>query len=58
MVSPSNGYDAKGLLKQAIRFEEDPVMFMESEQMYGDKSDIPDDEYYIELGKSGCKEGW
>src|SRR5574343_1088158 len=31
VVSPSNGYDAKGLLKQAIRFEEDPVMFMESE---------------------------
>ena len=55
VVSPSTGYDAKGLLKQAIRFEEDPVMFMESEQMYGDKSDIPDDEYYIELGKADVK---
>src|SRR6187431_3691740 len=32
VVSPSNGYDAKGLLKQAIRYEEDPVMYMESEQ--------------------------
>ncbi|MFX9197048.1 alpha-ketoacid dehydrogenase subunit beta, partial [Acinetobacter baumannii] len=37
VVSPSNGYDAKGLLKQAIRYEEDPVIFMESEVMYGDK---------------------
>jgi len=52
VVSPSNGYDAKGLLKQAIRYEEDPVIFMESEVMYGDKSDIPEEEYYIELGKS------
>ncbi len=55
VVSPSNGYDAKGLLKQAIRFEEDPVMFMESEQMYGDKSDVPEEEYYIELGKADVK---
>lgn len=55
VVSPSNGYDAKGLLKQAIRFEEDPVMFMESEQMYGDKSDVPDEEYYIPLGKADVK---
>jgi pyruvate dehydrogenase E1 component beta subunit len=52
VISPSNGYDAKGLLKQAIRYEEDPVIFMESEVMYGDKSDIPDEEYYIELGKA------
>lgn len=55
VVSPSNGYDAKGLLKQAIRYEEDPVMFMESEQMYGDKSDVPEEEYYIELGKADVK---
>ena len=55
VVSPSNGHDAKGLLKQAIRFEEDPVMFMESEQMYGDKSEVPDEEYYIELGKADVK---
>jgi pyruvate dehydrogenase E1 component beta subunit len=52
VVSPSNGYDAKGLLKQAIRYEEDPVIFMESEVSYGDKSDIPEEEYYIELGKA------
>jgi pyruvate dehydrogenase E1 component beta subunit len=55
VVSVSNGYDAKGLLKQAIRYEEDPVVFMESEVMYGDKSEIPDEEYYIELGKAAVK---
>jgi pyruvate dehydrogenase E1 component beta subunit len=55
VVSPSNGYDAKGLLKQAIRFEEDPIIFMESEVMYGDKCDIPDEEYYIPLGKADVK---
>jgi pyruvate dehydrogenase E1 component beta subunit len=52
VVSPSNGYDSKGLLKQAIRYEEDPVIFMESEVMYGDKSEVPEEEYYIELGKA------
>jgi pyruvate dehydrogenase E1 component beta subunit len=55
VVSPSNGYDAKGLLKQAIRYEEDPVIFMEAEVGYGDKSDVPDEEYYIELGKADIK---
>lgn len=55
VVSPSNGYDAKGLLKQSIRYEEDPVVFMESEVMYGDKSEVPEDEYYIELGKADVK---
>ncbi len=55
VVSPSNGYDAKGLLKQAIRYEEDPVIFMESEVMYGDKMEIPEEEYYIELGKAAVK---
>src|ERR1700712_2293480 len=55
VVSVSNGYDAKGLLKQAIRYEEDPVIFMESEVSYGDKSDIPEEEYYIPLGKADVK---
>jgi len=55
VVSPSNGYDAKGLLKQSIRYEEDPVIFMESEVMYGEKSDVPEEEYYIELGKADVK---
>ncbi len=55
VVSTSNAYDAKGLLKQAIRYEEDPVIFMESEVMYGDKMEVPDEEYYIELGKADVK---
>lgn len=55
VVSPSNPYDAKGLLKQAIRFEEDPVIFMESEVMYGDKGEVPEEEYYIPLGKADVK---
>jgi len=55
VVSPSNGYDAKGLLKQAIRYEEDPIIFMESEVMYGEKSEVPEEEYYIPLGKADVK---
>lgn len=55
VVSPSNAYDAKGLLKQAIRYEEDPVMFMEAEVAYGDKVEVPDEEYYIPLGKADVK---
>ncbi|MEI6947794.1 pyruvate dehydrogenase complex E1 component subunit beta [Paraflavisolibacter sp. H34] len=55
VVAPSNGYDGKGLLKQAIRFEEDPVCFLESELSYGDKSEVPEEEYYIELGKADVK---
>jgi pyruvate dehydrogenase E1 component beta subunit len=55
VVSPSNGYDAKGLLKQAIRYEEDPIIFMESEVTYGDKSEVPEEEYYIPLGKADVK---
>lgn len=55
VVSPSTPYDAKGLLKQSIRYEEDPVMFMESEVMYGDKGGVPEEEYYIPLGKADVK---
>lgn len=55
VVSPSNGYDAKGLMKQAIRYEEDPVMFMEGEVSYGDKNEVPEEEYYIPLGKCDVK---
>jgi pyruvate dehydrogenase E1 component beta subunit len=55
VVSPSNGYDGKGLLKQAIRYEEDPVIFFESELMYGEKSEVPEEEYYIEIGKADVK---
>jgi len=55
VVSTSDGYDAKGLLKQSIRYEEDPVIFMESEVSYGEKSEVPEQEYYIELGKAAVK---
>ena len=51
VISPSNGYDAKGLLKAAIR-DENPVIFMESEVMYGDNCELPDEEYIIEIGKA------
>lgn len=50
VVVPSNPYDAKGLLKTAIR-DNDPVIFMESEQMYGDKGVVPEEEYLIPIGK-------
>jgi pyruvate dehydrogenase E1 component beta subunit len=51
---PSNPYDAKGLLKSAIR-DNDPVVFMESEQMYGDKGEVPEGEYTIPLGVADIK---
>jgi len=54
VVVPSNPYDAKGLLKSAIR-DDDPVIFMESEQMYGDKGEIPEDEYTLPLGVADIK---
>lgn len=54
VVVPSNPYDAKGLLKSAIR-DNDPVIFMESEQMYGDKGEIPVEEYTIPLGLADVK---
>jgi pyruvate dehydrogenase E1 component beta subunit len=49
VVVPSNPADAKGLLKSAIR-DNDPVIFMESEQMYGDKGEVPEGEYIIPIG--------
>lgn len=54
VVVPSNPYDAKGLLKAAIR-DNDPVIFMESEQMYGDKGGVPESEYIIPLGIADVK---
>ena len=54
VVVPSNPYDAKGLLKTAIQ-DNDPVIFMESEQMYGDKMEIPEEEYYLPIGKADVK---
>ncbi|HLS31673.1 MAG TPA: pyruvate dehydrogenase complex E1 component subunit beta, partial [Flavobacteriaceae bacterium] len=54
VIVPSNPYDAKGLLKSAIR-DDDPVIFMESEQMYGDKEEVPEEEYTIPIGKADIK---
>jgi pyruvate dehydrogenase E1 component beta subunit len=51
VISVSNPADAKGLLKSAIR-DNDPVIFMESEVMYGDKGMIPEEEYLIPIGKA------
>ena len=54
VIVPSNPYDAKGLLKSAIR-DNDPVIFMESEQMYGDKGEVPEGEYTLPLGVADIK---
>lgn len=51
VVVPSNPYYAKGLLKSSIR-DNDPVIFMESELMYGDKGEVPQEEYLIPIGKA------
>lgn len=57
VVVPSNPYDAKGLLKTSIR-DENPVIFMESELMYGDKGEVPEEEYLLEIGQANVvKEG-
>ncbi len=57
VVVPSNPKDAKGLLKTSIR-DNDPVIFMESELMYGDKGEVPENEYLIPIGVADVvKEG-
>lgn len=54
VITPSNPADAKGLLKSAIR-DEDPIVFLESEKMYGDKGEIPEGEYLIPIGVADVK---
>ena len=54
VIVPSNPYDAKGLLKAAIR-DDDPIIFMESEQMYGDKGEVPEGEYILPIGVADIK---
>ena len=54
VVVPANPYDAKGLLKSAIR-DNDPVIFMESELMYGDKGQVPEEEYLLPIGIADVK---
>ena len=51
VVVPSNAYDAKGLMKSAIR-DNDPVMFMENTILYGETMEVPDGEYLVPLGKA------
>lgn len=54
VLTPSNPYDAKGLLKAAIR-DNDPVVFLESEKMYGDKGEVPEGEYIVPIGQANVK---
>jgi pyruvate dehydrogenase E1 component beta subunit len=54
VVCPATAYDAKGLLKTAIR-DNDPVLFMENTILYNDKSDVPTEEYLIPLGRADVK---
>ena len=54
VISVSNPYDAKGLLKSAIR-DDDPVMFMECEVLYGEKGEVPEEEYLVPIGKAFVK---
>jgi len=51
VVVPSNPHDAKGLLKSSIR-DNDPTIFMESELMYGDKGEVPEEEYLLPIGEA------
>ena len=54
VVVPATAYDAKGLLKSAIR-DNDPVFFLENTILYGDKGEVPEAEYVIPLGKADLK---
>jgi pyruvate dehydrogenase E1 component beta subunit len=51
IIAPSNAYDAKGLLKSAIR-NNNPVLFLENELSYGEKMEIPTEEYLVPIGKA------
>ncbi len=54
VVSAATAYDAKGLMKTAIR-DNDPVMFMENTLLYGEKYEVPEEEYLIPLGRADIK---
>lgn len=51
VIAPNNAYDAKGLLKSAIR-NNNPVLFLENELSYGNRMEIPTEEYLVEIGKA------
>src|ERR1700722_8837404 len=54
VVAPSTPYDAKGLLKSSIRCD-DPVIFLESEKMLADTGEVPDEEYFVPIGKANVE---
>ncbi|MBA2662919.1 MAG: pyruvate dehydrogenase complex E1 component subunit beta [Bradymonadaceae bacterium] len=54
VMMPSTPHDAKGMLKTAIR-DPDPVIFIESEVLYGMKGEVPEEEYLIPMGKGDIK---
>ncbi len=54
VVMPSDPYDAKGLLKSAIR-DNNPVIFIEHKGLYQTKGEVPEEEYLVPLGKAGVK---
>lgn len=54
VVAPGTPYDAKGLLKKAIR-DDDPVIFVEHKILYSQKGEVPEEEYLIPLGKADIK---
>lgn len=54
VVMPATPYDAKGMLKAAIR-DNDPVMFIEHSNLYGLKGEVPEDDYLVPLGKADVK---
>jgi len=54
VITPSTPYDAKGLMKAVIR-DNDPVVFLESEKMYGDKGEVPEGEFIIPIGLADIK---
>jgi pyruvate dehydrogenase E1 component beta subunit len=55
VLAPSTPYDAKGLLKSAIR-DDNPVIFLESEMMYSWKGEVPEEDYLVELGKAQIRQ--
>lgn len=54
VVMPSNAYDAKGLLKAAIR-DDDPVIYFEHKMLYGTRCEVPEEDYIVPIGKADVK---
>ena len=54
VVAPGTPYDAKGLLKSAIR-DDNPVIFLEGEMLYNTKGEVPEEEYVVPIGKADLK---